>query len=281
MLKHLFLGVAVACLVWIPLRAEDKVEVKKETWDYTITIKEISKNFKGSVGKVVPLGDSISYANQAGRWVRFGAGRTPEQIALARWMHAQENDKTNGWWLAADDQPNNRSWTAASGITSGQYLAGGFNGMPALDVILKDHAPQIALILLGTNDLSAKVPCAKYLENMESIYKKCIEVGAVPVACTILPTTWGSKDDFNAYNEGLFKLAEKLKIPFLDLKGEFLKVRPGDTWRETLISKDGAHPTSKASGGPANDENLKNDGYLLKCFLQVNKVGEIKEKMKW
>ena len=280
MLK-LSLSILFVCLGMSQLVAEDKVEIKKETWSYLPTITEISKKFKGDIGKVVPMGDSISYANQAGKWARFGKERTPEQIALARWMHAQENDKSNGWWLAANDQPDNRSWTAASGITSGEYLQGGFHNLPALDEILSAHKPQIALIMLGTNDLNKKIPTEKYLANMETFYNKCIAAGTVPVVCSIIPTTWGNKDDLIAYNEGLFKLAEKLKIPYLDLNGEFLKLRPGDSWKETLISKDGAHPTYGIAEGPAIEENLKNCGYLLKCFLQVGKIGEIKEKMKW
>ena len=79
----------------------------------------------------------------------------------------------------------------------------------------------------------------------------------------------------------LYIFAEKHKLPFLDLNGMAMKLRPGDSWKGTIISKDGAHPTHSLSQGPATEDNLKNCGYLLKCHSQVNKVVEIKKKMGW
>jgi len=255
--------------------------VRKEKWDYAPTIQAIAKNFKGEVGKVVPMGDSITYANQASKWARHGSGRTPEQEEVARWMRAGDNDARNGWWLAANDQPDNRSWTAASSITSEQYLQGGFRGLPSLAEILSTHKPQIALILLGTNDVNQGVGKSAYLANMERIFKACMDAGAVPVVTTIPPNTKANAADIVAYNDGLYALAEKLKVPFLDLHGEFLRLQPGDAWKATLISGDGVHPSFDGSEGPATEENLKKCGYLVKCYMQCIKVGEIKAKMKW
>jgi len=45
------------------------------------------------------------------------------------------------------------------------------------------------------------------------------------------------------------------------------------------VSKDGAHFTRTLSDGPASEENLKNCGYLLRCWLQVHKVIEINQKV--
>ena len=62
------------------------------------------------------MGDSITYANQAGKWARAGVGRTPDELALAKWMHAELNDRRNGWWLAANDQPDNGERVRRLGI---------------------------------------------------------------------------------------------------------------------------------------------------------------------
>lgn len=264
------------------LTAQDRTDAPRtETWDYLPTIAAIAKHFTGSIGTIVPMGDSITYANQAGRWARSGVGRTPDELALTIWMHADQNDRRNGWWLAANDQPTNRSWTAASGVTSEDFLKGGYHGLPSLHDILSDHKPQIALILLGTNDLKHGVGTDAYLAHMESIYRACMAAGAVPVVTSVLPTTWASHDALAAYNDGLYRMAGTLKLPFLDLYGGFLKRRPGDSWKGTLISEDGAHPTSEPSEGPATEENLIRCGYLLKCTLQCQKVAEIKGRAAW
>ena len=242
----------------LPLTAEEHpAALQAETWDYAPTVQAIAARFTGEAGKVVPMGDSITYANQAGRWARAGAGRTADELALAKWMHAELNDRRNGWWLAANDQADNRSWTAASGITSAEYLAGGYHGLPSLKDILAEHKPQIALILLGTNDAKHGIAAAAYLASMEKIMRACIDAGAVPVVTTIPPTNWASADAVAAYNDGLYQLAGRLKLPFLDLHGEFLRLRPGDSWQGTLISADGAHPTFAASEGPASADNLR------------------------
>lgn len=169
--------------------------------------------------------------------------------------------------------------TAAPSIRSGHFIKGGFHGLPPLEDLLKDHKPQMAWIMLGTNDLSGRVPVKTYLANMEAIYNKCLEHGTIPIAQTVLPTTWDRSKLILKYNEGIIRLAAKLKIPMIDNYGEFLKRRPGETWLKTLISKDGAHPTSVLAAGPATKDNLNNSGYLLRSWLGVHKAIEIKKKV--
>ena len=208
--------------------------VRRETWDWVSAMLKVARMYRGEEGKVVPFGDSITYANQAGRWARFGKGKSAEENKICNWMKTGRNDASNGWWLAADDQAKGRSWTAASGVTSGQYIKGGKHGLPSLDEIIKAHNPQIALILLGTNDLSANVPTSQYLANMETIYKRCLQNGTIPVVETVPPTTWDKGGRIDDYNEGLIKLAAKYKLPLLDVYGEFLARRPGNSWKGTL-----------------------------------------------
>lgn len=259
-------------------RSKKSGDIKTDNWNWAAEMKKVAKNYKGEKGKVVPLGDSITYANQASVWAMRGEGRKSKEKAICKWMNADKQDKSNGWWLASNDQPSGRSWTAASGITSGEYLKGGKCGMPSLDGILKEHNPQVALILLGTNDLRAKVPKKDYLKNMETIYEKCLENGTIPVVQSVPPTNWADEKDVLDYNEGLYKLAKKMKLPFVDVYGEFVSRQPGGAWLGTLISKDGAHPTGELAVGPANDDNLKKCGHLLRCWLLVNKVIEVKKK---
>ena len=250
-----------------------------ETWDWPVAMLSVAREFEGLEGKVVPMGDSNTYANQASRWARYGEGKTGEEMAICRWMRSDVEGGDNGWWLAANDQPEGRSWTAASGCTSAEYLVGGKGGLPPLDDILVQHNPQIASILLGTNDLSAGVSPPQFLRNMRSIFEKCLANGTIPIAQTLPPTTWDKNGHLEDYNDGLVELAEELGLPLIDVHGAFLSRRPGDSWRGNLVSEDGAHLTHELSAGPASPENLENCGHLLRCWLTVHKVMEIKEKV--
>jgi hypothetical protein len=50
-------------------------------------------------------------------------------------------------------------------------------------------------------------------------------------------------------------------------------------WKDTLVGPDGVHLTHKLAGGPPTEENLKNCGYLLRCYVTVQKLKEVKEKV--
>ena len=273
------------CLAWMAAvwalvaTTASAAEVVKDSWDWPGAMRAVARKYDGPPGKVVPIGDSITYASQAGRWARRGEGRTPAEVAICQWMRADKNDKTNGWWLAADDQPKGRSWTAASGMTAAQCLAGGYKGLPALDAILEAHDPQIAIILLGSNDAGKKVPVEQYLQSMETIYEKCLARGTIPVVTTVPPRNPDPAGLIGPYNAGLVALAKKLGLPLVDYHGEMLARQPGDAWLGTLISKDGVHPTAERASGPATPENLATCGYLLRCWLNVHKVMEIKAQV--
>ena len=276
MTKHL----AWMAAIWIVANATaSAADVVKDSWDWPTAMAAVAKKHAGDPGKVVPIGDSITYANPAGRYARRGEGRTPEEVAICTWMRSDKNDKTNGWWLAADDQPSGRSWTAASGMTAEQCLAGGHHGLPALDAILKDHDPRIVIILLGTNDAGQRVPVEKYLKSMETIHEKCLANGTIPVVTTVPPRKPDPAGLIGPYNAGLVALAKKHGLPLVDYHGEILARQPGEAWLGTLISGDGVHPTNHLAAGPATPENLAKDGYLLRCWLNLHKVIEIKAKV--
>jgi lysophospholipase L1-like esterase len=271
---------ACRAAVWITAAAAaSAAEIVKDAWDWPAAMTASARKYEGEPGKVVPIGDSITYANSAGQWARHGKDRTSQEIEICKWMRSEKNDRTNGWWLAADDQPTRRSWTAVSGQTAEQCLAGGVRGSAALDAILKEHNPQIAIILLGTNDVGQRVPVEKYLRSMESIYEKCLANGTIPVVTTVPPRTPDPAGLIEPYNAGLVALAKKHGLPLMDYHGEILALQPGDAWQGTLISKDGVHPTNAGSAGPATPENLAQGGYLLRCWLSVHKVIEIKAKV--
>ena len=75
------------------------------------------------------------------------------------------------------------------------------------------------------------------------------------------------------------KLARARKIPIIDLHGEFVTRAPDGAWKTQLLGSDGVHFTHELSGGPPTLENLAKCGYLLRCWLSVQKLKEIKSKV--
>jgi len=263
----------VAALLLVAAAAQQKPP------EYAEAMKKVAARFKGKEGVVLHLGDSITYANPYSSWARYGQGKTPEDQAVLKWMHCGAKDDTDGWHLASVDRPGGRSETAASGVRSDEYLKGGKGGLPSLAEILKKYNPQMAVVMLGTNDASANRPVAQYRENMVQIVDALLANGTIPILSTIPPHP--SREELaKSYNAAIQEICREKKVPMVDYGGEILRRRPGD-WNGTLLAKNDVHPTASQGGAQAGSEpsenNLKNSGYLLRGWLSVKKIGEVRQ----
>ncbi len=252
-------------------------------------------------GLVVLLGDSITYANPFGQWAHYGSGMTTADTTICTWMHAgnwgvdppTDNTSNNGWYLAACDVTGrNGSYTARSGITAGQYLTGfAAPDLPGMDKMFtagftnpdgKQYRDAImAVILLGTNDIGGG-DTAGLTTNLGSIIDKLVADKIIPILTT-LPPRVGSDTTVANFNTAIRNLAQSRAIPLIDFWAEITRRRPGQTWQNTLISGDGVHPTgsglsynSSSSPYVNNGEALSNVGYLLRDWLTVQKIAEVK-----
>jgi len=256
------------------VHAQEGLLASKESWDYTAAMKKAAAKFQGNKGVVLLLGDSITYANQNTAWAMYGAGRSPEAAAFLKWSHAGEKNDLDGWNAARVDVQNGRSHTASSGVTTAEFLAGGKNGLPPLGAILKKYKPQMALIMLGTNDISRRVAPAQAAANLEKALDLILADGCVAILST-LPPYKGRGADVDAFNDAIRKLAEKKKVPLIDLFGE-MKARNAnlDEWLS-----DGVHLTNKDPAAAPTAENFRKCGYLLRCWANVHKLMEVKAKV--
>ncbi|MBV8878728.1 MAG: SGNH/GDSL hydrolase family protein [Planctomycetaceae bacterium] len=249
--------------------------------DYADAMKKAAAKFSGKEGVVLHLGDSITYANQYGGWARGGKGKTPQEEAALKWMHCNDNNESDGWFLARVDRPGNRSDTAVSGIRSYEFLEGGKSGIPPMAEVVKKYNPQIAVVLLGTNDANGGRSAAQYKGDMTKVVDLLLANGTIPIVTTIPPIK-GKDDLVKAFNAALLDLVKEKKIPVIDYYAEIVKRRPTD-WMGTLISDDGVHPTGDHGGASPSseptEENLKNSGYLLRGVLSVRKIAEVKAKV--
>lgn len=253
----------------------------EEGYDYAKAMLPVAARFRGRPGVVLHLGDSITYSSAYSAWARGGRGKTPEDVAVLQWMHAGRRDDSDGWWLCSVDRPGNRSETAASGVRSDEFLAGGKGGLPPLKEILAKYRPQAAVVMLGTNDASAGRDVPSYRADMERIVKLLLEHDAVPILSTIPPHPHRT-DLARRYNEALREIGRVHGIPLIDYEREILRRRPND-WNGTLLGLNDVHPSAEFDGaGPAGEptqENLRRSGYLLRGWLSVRKLAEVKSRV--
>lgn len=250
-----------------------------ERWDYAAAMKAVAAKGNGRPGVVLHVGDSITYASPYSAWARAGDGRTEADREALKWMHAGARDDTDGWHLASFDHPEGgRSYTACGGIRADEMLAGGKQRMPKLTELLDRYKPQAVVIMLGTNDASAGRSVDAYRRDMETALDAILSRGIVPILSTIPPHV--QRQALGAsYNEALRAMAERLRLPLIDFEREILARRPSD-WDGTLMGRGDVHPTAARDGAMPTSAptaaNLRNSGYLLRGWLSVRKIAEVK-----
>ena len=116
---------------------------------------------------------------------------------------------------------------------------------------------------------------------MEKATSLILSRDAICVLSTIPPHP-GQPELARAYNEALRRLAREQSLPLIDYEREILKRRP-DNWNGTLLARGDVHPTTSQGGATAvsapTAENLANSGYLLRGWLSVRKIAEVKTRV--
>jgi hypothetical protein len=216
---------------------------------------KVHAGFQGKTGYVAQFGDSITYSMAF--WSAIGwddpqqylteDDGLPKQPATARWR-----DYVKG---ARDKGPEFANY---SGWRVGQLLK-------AMDTVLEREKPEVAIIMIGTNDISGgRVPDG-YGDQLEQVVRKCMDAHCVPILNTIPPRRGHDKAVDDA-NQLIRDLAKRRNVPLADFHAECLRLRPDNSWDGTIISKDGVHP----SGGKSNvytEENMKDCGYALRNWV--------------
>ena len=141
-------------------------------------------------------------------------------------MHCGRDNDTDGWWLARFDHPaGGRGYTACSGIRADEMLAGGKQQMPPLEKLLDTYRPQIAVYMLGTNDVSAGRSLDAYQADVEKSLDLMIDRGIIPILSTIPPHP-GHLKESKAFNDALRTIARRRGLPLIDFEREILVRRP-------------------------------------------------------
>ena len=253
-----------------------------QDWDYTEAMKKVAAASSAKPGVVLHIGDSITHANPYGQWARFGKGHSDDDKEALEWMHTGAMDETDGWYLAAADHPaGGRSHTAAGGMRVDELLTGGKAGLPSLAELLEKYRPQAVVLMCGTNDVSRGRKVEDYRADAARAVDTILSAGAIPILST-LPPHIGREDLSKAYNSALRDIAREEQLPLIDFEQEVYLRRPND-WNGTLLGRNDVHPTAEREGVSAasqpTDANLKESGYLLRGWLSVRKIAEVKRKV--
>lgn len=221
---------------------------------------KINAEFNGDPGFVAQFGDSITYSMAF--WSVMG------------WTYPNE-------YLRGDDGmpkvPENKRWRDI--IKGVRVKDGSYSGwrvgnlLGVVEQVLKQYQPEMAIIMIGTNDISGGSVPGDYRGGLELVIQKCLAAKCIPILNTIPPRR-GLLLACEQANKIVKEVAEKYKVPLVDYYAECLRLRPGDTWDGTLISEDGVHPTAGATHD-FSPENLKNSGYALRNWLNFLMFREV------
>lgn len=263
-------------------RCATSAEPIPESWDYAAAMRQVAARGEGRPGVVLHVGDSLTYSNPYGQWARFGAGKTAEDKAILEWMHTGTDDDHDGWWLCRFDHPDGgRSYTAAGGLRLDELLAGGKQGLPPLADLLDRYRPQAIVLMIGTNDATAGRDPKMFERELHVAFKAALDRGIVCILSTVPPHP-GKHNLVKQYNESIRTVAREQRLPLIDLEREILGRRPDD-WNGTLLEKDDVHLSAQrgdiTSASEPTDENLRKVGYLLRGWLSVRKLAEVKRQV--
>jgi len=249
-----------------------------DTWEsqWVANVKNIlsaSVGVSKSAGKVLQVGDSMTYSYAYGDLARHKTGLSASDLETVNWMHAGTFGTEDGWKFSSTGVTamHNANW--GSGFIDQIFVDQGLNDA------------QFAVIMFNVNNIA----------YVETRINEFIAAGIVPVLSTIPPRTDLSYNQNKAepYNEELRALAKRLGLPIIDYSKEMLLRRPNGSWENTLISADGVHPSGGVNGySPISDPYANggdaathttgaaalNSGYLLRTWLTIQKMKEIKQK---
>lgn len=114
------------------------------------------------------------------------------------------------------------------------------------DTDVTPYSPTAVTIAGGMNDAASSVTIGTYAANIAAIVAKCYTIGAVPILCTITPSTAtpSNRDDLIAtYNTWLRRYAWLNGVPLLDFYPLLVDTTTGALHAD-YANVDGIHPTA-------------------------------------
>lgn len=236
---------------------------------------EVAAGFTGEPGVVLHIGDSITHDPAYAKYAIEGAGKTSDETAICNWMRAEERSERNGWFLASG--LHQFPHTASNGITAHEFLDGKRTAAP-LEELVRRYRPQIAIVMFGTNEATRAIEPAAHKASINRIVDILFSHNCVPVVSTV-PPHYRRLKLVKEYNEGVRSVAAARRILMIDYFSEIASRQP-TRWNGSLMQENDVHPSAwPHPEGPATVENLRECGYLLRGWLSVKKIMDVKRNV--
>jgi hypothetical protein len=130
--------------------------------------------------------------------------------------------------------------------------------------------PSVALILIGTNDV-ALLPADTYRNNLARIVEISIDMGVIPILCTI-PWRTGYEANVQQFNQIIVETARGFDVPLLDYFSAM------ENLPNSGLSSDGVHPSwppgEYSDAARFTAENLSY-GYTVRNFTAIQVLDAI------
>jgi lysophospholipase L1-like esterase len=232
-------------------------------------MKKIRERFTGTPGTLALFGDSITVSMAFWAPLRGDPKSMPDDMAAAHAL-VKEYIKPECW----------DKWRGAKYGNEGSTTIRWAHDN--IDKWLKDHNPEVAVIMFGTNDLGA-LEEKEYEETTAEVVDRCLKNGTVVILTTPPPRS-GMLEKSKQFAEAVRRVAKDRKTPLIDYHAEILKRRPDD-WDgalpqfkdvkgseyevPTLIARDGVHPSNPQAFKDYSAKSLSSNGYALRNYLTV------------
>jgi len=250
----------IACLILI---FSTLTHAQSTQPDWIEPMRKVHAGFTGQAGYVAQFGDSITYS-------------------MAFWspMNWSEPDP----YLKEDGLPKHpgkrwRDIIKGAGQEGKGPAQGNYSGWRISDVlkaaprVLAERRPEVALVMVGTNDISGGSLPPDYQPGLEKLVQLCLDAHCIPVLNTIPPRR-DRMSAVEAANKVIKEVASKNNVPLVDYCAAIIERAPDGKWDGTLVSGDGVHP----SGGDNHvytEDNLRKSGYALRNWVNFLMYREI------
>jgi len=243
--------------------------------DWVEPMKKVRARFTGTPGTLALFGDSITVSMAFWAPLRGEPKEMPAEMAAAHKL-VKSYIKPACW----------AEWRGPKFGNNGSMTIHWAHDN--VDRWLKEHNPEVAVIMFGTNDLS-QLTLKEYEEKTAEVVERCLKNGTIVILTTPPPRT-GLLEKSKQFADAVRRIAREKMVPLVDYHAEILKRRPDDwdgalpKFKEipgseyevpTLIARDGVHPSNPRAHQDFTADSLSRNGYLLRNYLTLLAYGDV------